>query len=279
VRPRIFGILNVTPDSFSDGGNFFSPSDAVARAKKLVADGADVIDVGGESTRPGAAPVTAEEEIRRVIPVIRDIVSSVATPISIDTVKSTVARAAFDAGASIINDVSGMRLDPAMASLAAERGCEVVLMHSRGTVAEMASYDLAAYGGDPVGEMLLELTERAAAVEKAGVDPSRIILDPGVGFSKRSEHSLAVLREINRFVETGYRILLGVSRKRVVAELIAAEGDAPRDARQIPNDERDGTTVMLNVVAYRAGVAAFRVHEVKLNREALDVEWRHRAEG
>ena len=278
TRPRIFGILNVTPDSFSDGGNFFSSRDAVARARSLIEDGADVIDVGGESTRPGAQPVAAKEELRRVIPVITAI-APFGAQISIDTVKSEVARAALDAGASIINDVSAMRLDPEMIPLAANARCEVVLMHSRGSVAEMAGYHLAVYGDDPVDEIITELMARASAAEKAGVDPSRITLDPGIGFSKRSSHSLSVLREIHRFVETGYPILLGASRKRVVAELITAEGDGPaRSLESVPNEERDRTTVMLNVAAYRSGVTAFRVHDVKANRAALDAEWSRQAQ-
>ena len=278
ARPRIFGILNVTPDSFSDGGNFFSLDAAVAQARNLVEQGADVIDVGGESTRPGAEPVSAEEEMRRVIPVISGIAPSLGVAISIDTVKSEVARAALDAGATIINDVSGMRLDHKMAALAAEAGCEAVLAHSRGSVGAMASYEFANYGDDPVGEIVTELMSRAADAEKAGVDPSRITLDPGIGFSKRSSHSLSVLREIHRFVETGYPILLGVSRKRVVAEIIALADRRPdREPNQIPNEERDRTTELLNVTAYRAGVAAFRVHDARRNRAALDTEWRRLA--
>ena len=274
ARPRIFGILNVTPDSFSDGGNFFSMRAAVDRAEQLVADGADVIDIGGESTRPGATPVPVEEEIRRVVPVIREIASSTRARISVDTVKSEVARAALDAGATIINDVSGMRLDPAMRARAAEARCEVMLMHSRGSVAEMASYDLASYGSDPVGEVIEEILARAKAVEESGVERRCIVLDPGIGFSKRSEHSRAILREIGRFVETGYPICLGVSRKRVVAEMIS-ESDG-RHPKAIPNDERDLKTAELNVEAYKRGVSNFRVHNVKTNRFALDNEW-HRA--
>jgi dihydropteroate synthase len=273
-RPRIFGILNVTPDSFSDGGNFFSPDAALDRAREMVSDGADVIDVGGESTRPGAGAVTAAEEMRRVLPVVTAIAASVDIPISIDTVKSEVAREALAAGATIINDVSGMRLDPAMPAVAADADCEVVLMHSRGSVAEMARYDLAIYGDDSVGEIIFELLDRAVAVEKAGIARSRIILDPGIGFSKRSAHSLSVLREVHRFVETGYPILLGVSRKRVVAEMVAADDSSKPEPGTVPNDERDRMTAILNAAAYRSGVAAFRVHDVKMNREILDAEWR-----
>jgi dihydropteroate synthase len=275
ARPRIFGILNVTPDSFSDGGNFFSVRDAVARATELIAEGADVIDVGGESTRPGATPVSADEEIRRVVPVVAQIAGSSDALISIDTVKSEVARAALDAGAAIINDVSAMRLDSRMPPLAAQAGCEVVLMHSRGAVAEMASYDLAQYAQDPVAEIIGELMQRVAAVEKSGVDRSRITLDPGIGFSKRSEQSRAVLREIDRLVATGFPICLGVSRKRMVAEMVG-ERDG-REPKTISNSERDVKTVELNVAAYKAGVTTFRVHDVKANRSALDAEWRRAA--
>jgi dihydropteroate synthase len=270
ARPRIFGILNVTPDSFSDGGNFFSAGRAVAHGEALVADGADVIDVGGESTRPGALAVSVEEELRRVIPVIRELACSSSAKISIDTVKSEVARAALDAGAEIVNDVSGMRLDAGMARLCGEAGCEVVLMHSRGTVAEMASYDLATYGDDPVGEIIRELMARVEAVESAGVERSRITIDPGIGFSKRSEHSLAVLAELARFVALGYPVLIGVSRKRVVAELVASRRTPAPDPLNIANDDRDAAGVSSNVAAYLVGAAAFRVHDVRRNRLALD---------
>jgi len=274
TRPRIFGILNVTPDSFSDGGNFFSLAAALAHAKDLVAQGADVIDVGGESTRPGAEPVSAEEEMRRVIPVIRELASSTFVKISIDTVKAGVAEAALAAGAGIINDVSGMRLDAGMLPLAAARGCEIVLMHSRGTVAEMASYDLANYGDDPVGEIIDELTARVRAAESAGVDPARVTVDPGIGFSKRSEHSLAVLADLPRFTTLGYPVLVGGSRKRVVAELVAARREPPEAARTVTNEERDQATIGINVAAYLAGATAFRVHDVRSNRRALDAAWK-----
>ena len=211
-----------------------------------------------------------------MIPVITEIAAATHARISVDTVKSSVAKAALDAGASIINDVSGMRLDPQMAPLAATAGCDVVLMHSRGSVAEMASYDLAAYGEDPVGEILAELKERVTAARKAGIARERIIIDPGIGFSKTSTHSLAVLREIRRFTETGYAVLLGASRKRVVSEIAARQDPADPEPKLVPNAERDRTTAALNVAAYRAGVNAFRVHDVKGNRAALDAEWRRR---
>ena len=270
ARPRILGILNVTPDSFSDGGNFFSVGDAVRRAMQMLADGADVIDIGGESTRPGAQPVPADEEMRRVVPVIQEIAKATHARISIDTVKADVARAALEAGASIVNDVSGMRLDPAMPSVVADAKCEVILMHSRGAVGEMASYDLANYGDDPVGEMIGELMHQVRAAEGQGVPRACITLDPGIGFSKRSEHSELVLREIHRFVDTGFPICLGVSRKRVVAEMVARACGFSREPKSVSNDERDRKTADLNVEAYRAGVRTFRVHDVAGNRAALD---------
>ena len=220
-RPTIFGILNVTPDSFSDGGNFISTESAIAQADRMISEGADVIDVGGESTRPGADSVPVREELRRVLPTIRAIRSRWSdVPISIDTVKAEVARAALAEGVAVVNDVSGMSLDPEMATVCAEAGCNVVLMHSRGTVGEMASYDKAIYGHDPVGEILSELEESIQTAQRAGIHPGRIALDPGIGFSKKTGHSLAVLVELRRVVEKGYPVFVGASRKRVIAELI-----------------------------------------------------------
>lgn len=280
-RPSIFGILNVTPDSFSDGGNFVSIEAAIAHAGRMIEEGADAIDVGGESTRPGAQPVPLREEMRRVLPMIRGIRSrwnDVA--ISIDTVKAEVARAALAEGASIVNDVSGLTLDPEMPRVCAEAGCNVVVMHSRGTVAEMASYDNAIYGVDPVGEILGELEESVQAAQLAGIHPARIAVDPGIGFSKRTGHSLAVLAELRRIVAFGYPVFVGASRKRVVAELIRyvaenAGNPVPMGvaSQQVDNDDRDMATVGVNVVAYFSGARIFRVHRVRPNRLALDAAW------
>jgi dihydropteroate synthase len=280
-RPTIFGILNVTPDSFSDGGNFFSTESAIAQADRMISEGADVIDVGGESTRPGAQPVSAREELKRVLPAIRAIRSRWSdTAISIDTVKSEVANAALSEGASIVNDVSGMSLDPEMPRVCAEAGCSVVLMHSRGTVAEMAGYDKAVYGRDPVGEIIAELEKRVHIAQRAGIHPARIALDPGIGFSKRTGHSLAALVELRRVVDLGYPVLVGASRKRVIAELIRYTGDAGSASggttlapQLISNDDRDMATVGVNVVAFFAGARIFRVHSVRPNRLALDAAW------
>jgi len=280
-RPTIFGILNVTPDSFSDGGNFVSTEAAIAQADRLISEGADAIDVGGESTRPGAQPVPPREELKRVLPVIRGIRSRWGDlPISIDTVKAEVARAALAEGASIVNDVSGMSLDPEMPRLCAEAGCNVVLMHSRGTVADMASYDNAVYGDDPVGEIVAELEESIQTAERAGIHPGRIAVDPGIGFSKKTGHSLAALVELQRIVALGYPVFVGASRKRVIGELIrytsssgSAVGGTTLAPQSISNDDRDMTTVGVNVVAFFAGARIFRVHRVRPNRLALDAAW------
>jgi dihydropteroate synthase len=280
-RPTIFGILNVTPDSFSDGGNFFSTEAAIAQAGRMISEGADAIDIGGESTRPGAKPISAREELKRVLPAIRGIRSRWSdVAISIDTVKAEVAGAALAEGASIVNDVSGMSLDPEMSRVCAEAGCSVVLMHSRGTVADMASYENAVYGNDPVGEIVTELEESIQTAQRAGIHPGRIALDPGIGFSKRTGHSLAALVELPRIVALGYPVFVGASRKRVIAELIrytagsgGASGGTTLAPQLISNDDRDMTTVGVNVVAFFAGARIFRVHRVRANRLALDAAW------
>jgi dihydropteroate synthase len=280
-RPNIFGILNVTPDSFSDGGNFLSTEAAIAQAGQMISEGADAIDVGGESTRPGAKPVSAREELKRVLPVIRGIRSRWSeVAISIDTVKAEVATAALKEGVSIVNDVSGMSLDPEMPRVCAEAGCSVVLMHSRGTVADMASYENAVYGNDPVGEIVAELEESVQTAQRAGIHPGRIALDPGIGFSKRTPHSLAALVELPRIVALGYPVFVGASRKRVIAELIRYTGGAGVASagstlapQLVSNDDRDMTTVGVNVVAFFAGARIFRVHRVRPNRLALDAAW------
>ena len=280
-RPTIFGILNVTPDSFSDGGNFVSTEAAIAQADRMINEGADAIDVGGESTRPGAQPVPAREELKRVLPVIRGIRSRWSDiAISIDTVKAEVAKAALAEGASVVNDVSGMSLDPGMPHVCAGAGCNVVLTHSRGTVADMATYDKAVYGHDPVGEIISELDESIQTAQRAGIHPARIAVDPGIGFSKKTGHSLAALVELPRIVALGYPVLVGASRKRVIAELIrytSAGGSASAGTTLAPqaisNDDRDMTTVGVNVVAFFAGARIFRVHRVRPNRLALDAAW------
>ena len=264
-RPLIMGIINVTPDSFSDGGKFFSPSAAAAHGRMLIAMGADLLDVGGESTRPqGATPVSEDEELRRVLPVLDALHDSHPhIPISIDTVKSAVARAVLAHGADIINDVSGFRLDPAMAEVCADQNAGVILMHSRGDVATMGTYADAGYGDDVVGEIITELGARVEWARAAGVARERIAIDPGVGFAKRTEHSLAVLRELSRFAELGVPVAIGVSRKRFIGELSGAKE---------LDDRIDGTTAA-NVLALAGGARIFRVHDVDHARRALDMAW------
>lgn len=261
-RPRILGILNVTPDSFSDGGLYASVDTALARIERLLEDGADVIDVGGESTRPGAEPVAPEEERRRVVPVVREALRRWPGAIlSVDTVKAGVARAALDEGAAIINDVSALSLDPDMPRVAAEFGAGVVLMHSRGGVSEMARYAMAEYGDDPVGEMVAELATAYNRARAAGIAEEAIVLDPGLGFSKRTEHSVAALAHLDRFAALGRPVLLGPSRKRFVGEL----------AGGLPVEERGEATLAACVVGLMLGARLFRVHDVRATRRALDV--------
>lgn len=264
-RPRIVGIVNVTPDSFSDGGRFLAPDDARRHADRLVAEGADVIDIGGESTRPqGATAVEADEERRRVIPVIEAVRRThPSVPISIDTTKASVARSALEAGASIVNDVSAFRLDGAMAELCGASGAGVVLMHSRGDVATMATFAHANYGDDPVGEVIDELRASVGNAIQAGVARDSVVIDPGVGFSKQSEVSLAVLAQLGRFAALGFPILVGASRKRFIGEITGV---------QTPS-ERGAGTAGANVAALERGARLFRVHDVKTSRDALDVAW------
>jgi dihydropteroate synthase len=269
-RPLVMGIVNVTPDSFSDGGQFLDPDAAVAHARALLAEGADLLDVGGESTRPqGARQVPVDEELRRVLPVVQALAMECPEAvISVDTVKAAVAEAAVEAGAHIVNDVSGMRLDSAMADVCARTGVGVVVMHSRGGVSDMATYAHAEYG-DFLDEMLGELRERVNAVERAGVRRDHIAVDPGIGFSKRPEHSLLALACLERLVAWGYPVVVGVSRKRFIGQLTGATQPAQR---------RDGS-LGAAVAAYDRGARVFRVHDVGPTRHALDVAAAIRAAG
>jgi dihydropteroate synthase len=261
-RPLVMGIINVTPDCFSDGGTLRGTDDAVARAETQLAEGADILDVGGESTRPHAMGVDADEELRRVVPVIQVLARRFPeVPLSIDTVKSTVARAAIDAGAHIVNDVSGLRLDAGMARTCAEREVGVVLMHSRGSVGEMASYAQADYSGDPMDDVLDELRERVAVALAAGIDPQSIAVDPGIGFSKRSEHSLRVLASLERLAAWGHPVVVGASRKRFVGELSGVRDPAARVFG----------SVGVAVAAFERGARVLRVHDVAATRQALNV--------
>ncbi len=261
-RPRIAGILNVTPDSFWDGGRHAALDQAAQWAASLIAEGADLLDVGGESTRPGARPVGAAEESNRVVPLIARLAREHPdVPISVDTVKADVARAALDAGAAIVNDVSAFRLDPALGRVVAQAGAGVILMHSRGAVEAMASYETAVYGDDPVGEIVAELAAARDRALAAGVAADAIVLDPGLGFSKRTEHSVAALARLDRILALGRPVLVGPSRKRFIGEL-----GGGLDAV----DRLEGTLAAC-VVALLAGARLFRVHDVAAARRALDV--------
>ncbi len=229
----------------------------------MIAAGADVIEVGGESTRPGATPVTAVEELGRVIPVIQAIRSRwPETRVAIDTVKSDIASAAIAAGASIVNDVSALRLDHEIASVCAKSGCTLILMHSRGDVANMASYKNVDYSDDDVvGAIVEELRIATGNAIAAGVDPRRIVLDPGLGFSKRPEQTVAALANIPKLLELGFQVMVGASRKRFIGGITGVEEPA----------ERGAGTIGANVVALTLGATWFRVHDVRDNRHALDV--------
>jgi dihydropteroate synthase len=259
------GILNVTPDSFSDGGRFFSVDDALARAELLVAEGAETTDIGGESTRPqGATAVDTAEECRRVLPVIAGVRRRFPDAVvSVDTVKAHVAERVLAEGAAIVNDVSAFRLDERMAEVCARGGAGVVLMHSRGGVSDMATFEHATYGDDVTGEVLAELLPQAQLAERAGVRRDAIVLDPGIGFSKRSEHSLAVLAELPRILDADYPVMVGVSRKRFLGEITGVGEPA----------ERVHGTTGANVMALALGARIFRVHDVAAARQSLDVAW------
>jgi dihydropteroate synthase len=259
ARPRIVGILNVTPDSFSDGAVHADVALATQAAGRMVAQGADMIDVGGESTRPGALPVPDEVQIKRVIPVIQALrLAGIRIPLSIDTRSAIVAAAALDAGADVINDVSAGRDDAAMFKLAAQRGVVMVLMHMQG---EPGTMQLAPRYGDVVAEVRRFLVERAEAAEAAGVRRDRIVIDPGIGFGKTTQHNVALLRGLRELVATGYAVMLGASRKRFLGEIAGIA-----QAR-----DRDAATAATTTIGVMAGVKMFRVHDVASNRQAADV--------
>jgi dihydropteroate synthase len=252
ARTLVMGILNVTPDSFADGGLRLDPREAVDAALAMIEDGADIIDVGGESTRPNAVAVAADEELRRVIPVIRGIAAAARIPISVDTYKAEVARAAIEAGASIVNDVSGLQYEPALASVVAEHGAGLVLMHTRGRSSAM--YEHANYA-DVIAEVAGELRHSVEQAVAAGVSRDRLVVDPGIGFAKRPEHSYAVLTAANHpaFLALGLPVLSGPSRKSF---LRAALGD-------LPPAERVWGTAAAVTAAVLTGSHIVRVHDVK----------------
>lgn len=256
-RPRVMGIVNVTPDSFSDGGAHDTLEAAVAHGLKLAEEGADILDIGGESTRPGAADVSVEEELRRVVPVIERLAKETTLPISIDTFKPEVMRAAVQAGAGMINDIYGLRREGTLEAVAA-LGVPVVLMHMQGeprTMQEAPDYD------DVVGDVHRFLAERIFAAEMAGIAKKNLIVDPGFGFGKNTRHNLALLAQVERFVELGVPVLAGLSRKRSLGELTG------RDVAS----ERVAASVAAHLIAAQRGAAIVRVHDVAATVDALKV--------
>ncbi len=259
-RTLLMGILNITPDSFSDGGQFFSIEQAMRRAEEMVAEGADILDIGGESTRPGATLIEAEEEIRRVVPVVERLAKAMQTPISIDTTKALVARAAIDAGAEIINDISGLRFDPGLADVAAETGAGLVLMHSRGDAATLHRLE-------PIADIMTEVTAglrlSIAEAMRRGVESEQIALDPGIGFSKSQRQNLELLARLDMLVQefAEYPMLVGTSRKSFIGRVLD----------NAPADERVYGTMASVAIAVLRGANIVRVHDVRAARETVKV--------
>lgn len=255
---QVMGVLNVTPDSFADGGRHFEFEAAISRAKEMIAEGVDIIDVGGESTRPGSDRISSAQERDRVIPVVTELHALGAT-ISIDTTRSEIARAAIAAGATIINDVSGGLSDPKMAEVISKSpAVQYIVMHWRGeskTMQTQATYE------DVVKEVRDELSQRVAALIDQGVNPEQLILDPGIGFAKKSEHNWELLRNIERIQLLGYPVIVGVSRKRFLGELVGAENP----------DDRDFATLAVTTEMARKGVWAVRTHSVRPQVDAIKV--------
>jgi dihydropteroate synthase len=264
-RTLIMGILNVTPNSFSDGGLFVTVDAALAHAERMIAEGADIIDVGGESTRPGGEPVTTEEEIERVVPVIEALAERLDTPISVDTTKSEVARAALDAGAEIVNDISGLRFDFYVADAAARAGAGLVLMHSRGTPATMHRLP-------PVADIMREVTSSLRAsvhmAERRGVKRESIAIDPGIGFGKSQEQNLELIANLEQLIAAfpGLPLLIGTSRKSFIGRLLADQDGTPAS----PTDRLHGTMATI-AAAILKGAHIVRVHDVKAAAETVRV--------
>lgn len=255
-QPKIMGVLNVTPDSFSDGGRYFDRSQALAQARRLVDEGADIIDIGGESTRPGAEPVGVEEELRRVLPVVEALAGKISQAISVDTSKPEVMRAAAEAGASMINDVNALQA-PGALETAVDLGLPVCLMHMKG---EPRTMQLNPEYRDVVTEVRDFLLNRARALETAGMSSDRIYIDPGFGFGKTLEHNLTLLRQLDVFAATGYPVLVGMSRKSMIGALL-----------DTPVDDRVYGSITLAAIAAMKGASVIRVHDVKPTRDALKI--------
>jgi dihydropteroate synthase len=260
-RCAVMGVVNVTPDSFSDGGRFFDTTAAVKRGLDLVSEGADLVDVGGESTRPGASRVDEDEELRRVIPVVRGLASEGVT-VSVDTMRASVAAQAVEAGAALVNDVSGGLGDRAMVPAVAAAGVPFVVMHWRGFSQDMNSR---AVYGDVVAEVVAELRTRMDAVIAGGVAPERLVIDPGLGFAKQAEHDLALVAHQAELHTLGRPLLIAASRKRFLGHVLASEGAPP------PARERDAATAAISAIAAHQGAWAVRVHEVRATADAVRV--------
>jgi dihydropteroate synthase len=264
-RTLIMGILNVTPDSFSDGGQFFSLDAALAEAEKMISEGADIIDVGGESTRPGGEPVSFDEEIKRVVPVIEALSRRFETPLSVDTTKSEVARAALDAGAAVVNDVSALRFDFYIADAVARAGAGLVLMHSRGTPATMHRLP-------PVAEIMEEVVSSLRAsvrmAERRGVKHESIVIDPGIGFGKSQEQNLELIARLDELIAAfpDYPLLIGTSRKSFIGRILADSSGTPA-----PASERLYGTLATIAISVLKGAHIVRVHDVKATRDAVRI--------
>ncbi|MFI8457554.1 dihydropteroate synthase [Kitasatospora sp. NPDC085464] len=270
-RCAVMGVVNVTPDSFSDGGLWHDPAKAIAHGLALRARGADLVDVGGESTRPGSQRVPEEEELRRVVPVVRELADAGVT-VSVDTMRASVAERAVEAGAAIVNDVSGGLADPAMARVVAETGAPFVVMHWRGQSADM---DRLAVYDDVVRDVVAELTARVDALLAAGVKEDQLILDPGLGFAKTAEHNWTLLARLDALTALGRPVLVAASRKRFLGTLLAD----PATGELRPARERDDATAAVSVLSARAGAWAVRVHDVSGTADAVRVvaAWQHAA--
>nr|WP_142245697.1 dihydropteroate synthase [Mycobacterium sp. IS-836] len=266
---QVMGVLNVTDDSFSDGGRYLDADSAVAHGLAMVAEGAGIIDIGGESTRPGAARIDSRIEASRVVPVVKELAAQGIT-VSIDTMHADVARAALQSGARIVNDVSGGRADPAMAPLVAEAGVTWVLMHWRSVSSERPHE--APHYDDVVAEVRSELLASVDAAVAAGVDPAKLVIDPGLGFAKTGQHNWALLHALPQLVATGVPVLLGASRKRFLGTLLAGPDGSPR-----PPDGRETATAVISALAALHGAWGVRVHDVRASVDALKVvgAWTH----
>lgn len=263
--PVLMGVVNVTPDSFSDGGRWLAPDAAIAHGRDLIADGADIVDIGGESTRPGATRPLVEEELGRVVPVIAGLAAEGAT-VSVDTMRAEVAAAAIEAGATIVNDVSGGLADPGILAVVADTGVRYVAMHWRAHADHMRDFAVYDGPGGVVAAVRDELAMRLDAITAAGVERDRVVLDPGLGFAKDASHNWALLRDLSALLDLGQPVLVGASRKSFLGRLLAGPGGEPRAV-----EDREHANTALTVLLAQSGVWGLRVHDVRAARDALRV--------